>query len=47
MTKEIKESVDKIREECDTIEDNLELEEEDEEEDKNAKTRGDRVCEIW
>ena len=46
MTKEIKESVDKIREECDTIEENLDIEDEDDE-DKNGKTRGDPVCEIW
>ncbi len=43
MSKKIKDSVDKIREECDNIED----EDDEDEEDKNGKTRGDPVCELW
>ena len=46
MSKEIKESIEKIREECDTIEESID-EDDDDEEDKNGKTRGDPVCEIW
>jgi len=41
MSKKIKESVNKIRKECDNIE------ELDEEEDKNGKTLGDPICTIW
>ena len=49
MVKDIKDSVDKIREECDNIEEHIEIESEDDEDekDKNGRTRGDPVCEIW
>lgn len=40
----IKDSVGKIREECDNIE---EIESEEDDKDKNGKTRGDPVCELW
>jgi len=46
MSEEIKESVDKIRSECDTIEENLD-EKEEEDEDKKGKTRGDPVVTLY
>jgi len=47
MKKKIKDSVDKIREECDSIEESVEAEseEDDEDEDKNGRTRGDQYIE--